>query len=142
MDYGGVLSVCVNTVNVRGYVFLYMCTSYDEVTLTYFRKYYFLIVISILGDICGSYLLNLLLKDRHWNVEFLIEKFWWSFKEWSQKTDISKVVHIWGTPLYLGMGLITFKTLLNQQISIESVLDMVQLEWSLEFADYVLLAVR
>lgn len=94
------------------------------------------------GASCTSSLSNLLLRDRHWNAEILIEKFWWSFKEWSQKTDISKVVHIWGTPVYLGMALITLKTLLNQQISVEYVFDTVQLEWSLEFADYVLLVLR
>lgn len=85
---------------------------------------------------------SILFRDRHWNLEVLVEKFWWSFKEWSHKTDISKVVHIWGTPVYLGMGLITFKTLLNQQISVESVFETVQLEWSLELADYVLLVLR
>lgn len=94
------------------------------------------------GASCISPLPKLLLKDRHWNIEILIEKCWWSFKEWSQKTDISKVVHIWGTPVYLGMGLFTFKTLLNQQISVESVFDTVQLEWSLELADYVLLILK
>lgn len=94
------------------------------------------------GATFTSFLPNLLLSDRHWNLELLIEKFWWSFKEWNQKTDISKVVHIWGTPVYLGMGLVTLKTQLNQQIAVESVFDIIQLEWSLELADYVLLALR
>lgn len=55
---------------------------------------------------------------------------------------MSKVMHIWGTPLYLGMGIVKFTTALNQEIKMESLLDIVQLEWSLDLADYVLLALR
>ncbi|KAG5900629.1 hypothetical protein JTB14_005906 [Gonioctena quinquepunctata] len=83
-----------------------------------------------------------LLKDRHWTMEFLVESLWWSFKEWSQDTNVSKVMHIWGTPLYLGMGLVKLSTDTNNEVRLESLLDIVQLEWSLEFAEYVLLALK
>ncbi|CAH1098513.1 unnamed protein product [Psylliodes chrysocephalus] len=94
------------------------------------------------GAFCKTYLPNLLLQNRHWTVDFLVESLWWSFKEWSQDTNMSKVMHIWGTPLYLGMGIVKFTTALNQEIKMESLLDIVQLEWSLDLADYVLLALR
>ncbi|CAG9863492.1 unnamed protein product [Phyllotreta striolata] len=94
------------------------------------------------GVFCKSYLPNLLLKNRHWTVEFLVESLWWSFKEWPQDTNVSKVMHIWGTPLYLGMGIVKFTTVHNRDVKMESLLDIVQLEWSLDFADYVLLALR
>lgn len=82
------------------------------------------------------------MKDRHWTVEFLVESFWWSFKEWSQDANMSKVMHIWGTPFYLGMGLVKFGSAQNQETKLETLLDTVQLEWSLELADYVILALR
>lgn len=89
-----------------------------------------------------SYLANLLFSDRHWQLELLIESLWWSFKEWNHDTNISKVMHLWGTPLYLGMGLIKFCTFENQDLKLCSILDTVQLEWSLELADYILLALK
>ncbi|KAJ8953880.1 hypothetical protein NQ318_019120 [Aromia moschata] len=94
------------------------------------------------GSMYKSYFANLLLRDRHWTMDFLVESLWWSFKEWSQDTNVSKVMHIWGTPLYLGMGLVKFCTGQNGEIKLGSLLDTVQLEWSLELADYVLLAIK
>lgn len=107
-----------------------------EVFSLYFPHNFFL------GSMYKSYLANLLLRDRHWTMDFLVESLWWSFKEWSQDTNVSKVMHIWGTPLYLGMGLVKFCTAQNGEIKLGSLLDTVQLEWSLELADYVLLALR
>lgn len=46
---------------------------------------------SIVGSKYESYLANLLLRDRHWQTELLIESLWWSFKELSQHSNISKV---------------------------------------------------
>ncbi|XP_056639867.1 protein hobbit [Diorhabda sublineata] len=94
------------------------------------------------GGCFKSYLLNLILQDRHWTVEFLVESMWWSFKESNQNMNVSKVMHIWGTPLYLGMGIIKFSSAQRQEIKMESLLDIVQLEWSLDLADYVLMALR
>ncbi|CAG9838728.1 unnamed protein product [Diabrotica balteata] len=94
------------------------------------------------GTFFKSYLPNLVLRDRHWTVEILVESLWWSFKEWGPMTNPSKVMHIWGTPLYLGMGIVKFTTSQNQEIKMESLLDIVQLEWSLELADHVLMALR
>ncbi|CAG9773769.1 unnamed protein product [Ceutorhynchus assimilis] len=89
-----------------------------------------------------SYLANLLLSDRHWQTELLIESLWWSFKEWNHTKNISKVMHVWGTPIYLGMGLIKFCTSGNQGLKLYSILDTLQLEWSMELADYSILAFK
>ncbi|CAG9812625.1 unnamed protein product [Phaedon cochleariae] len=89
-----------------------------------------------------AYLPNLLLSNRHWTVDFMVESVWWSFKEWSQDTNVSKLMHIWGTPLYVGMGIAKFSSTQVEELRFECVLDVVQLEWSLELADYVLLALR
>nr|XP_023019530.1 protein KIAA0100 [Leptinotarsa decemlineata] len=94
------------------------------------------------GSTFKAYIPNLFLRDRHWAMEFSVDSLWWSFKEWNQDTNVSKVTHIWGTPLYLGMGVIKLSTSANQEVRLESLLDTIQLEWSLEFADYVLLALR
>ncbi|XP_076275427.1 bridge-like lipid transfer protein family member hobbit isoform X2 [Rhynchophorus ferrugineus] len=93
------------------------------------------------GSQYESYFANLLFSDRHWQVELLIESLWWSFKEWDENT-ISKVMHLWGTPFYLGMGLIKFCTSENEDFKLYSILDTVHLEWSLKLADFALLALR
>lgn len=90
----------------------------------------------------NSYFFNLLLLDRHWQTECLIESFWWSFKEWNQDSNVSKKMHIWGTPVYFVKVLVKLCTHENYEVEMVSFLDMVQLEWSLELADCVLLAVR
>lgn len=51
-------------------------------------------------------------------------------------------MHVWGSPVYLGMGLIKFCTSEDKGLKLYSLLDTVQLEWSLELADYTLLALR
>lgn len=51
-------------------------------------------------------------------------------------------MHLWGTPLYLGMGLIKFCTSENEEFKLYSILDTVHLEWSLKLADFALLALR
>ncbi|RZC33587.1 UPF0378 protein -like [Asbolus verrucosus] len=81
-------------------------------------------------------------QNRHWQTECLIESFWWSFKEWNQDTNASKKMHIWGTPVYFVKVLVKVWTHENYRMEIISFLDMVQLEWSLELADCVLLAIK
>ncbi|XP_060521817.1 protein hobbit [Cylas formicarius] len=99
-------------------------------------------VADIRGSQYRSYYANLLLNNRHWQTELLVESFWWSFKEWNNDTQISKVLHVWGTPIYLGMALIKFCTSEDEHIKLYCLLDTVQLEWSLELADYALLALK
>ncbi|EFA07873.1 UPF0378 protein KIAA0100-like Protein [Tribolium castaneum] len=94
------------------------------------------------GPSYSSYFFNLLLLDRHWQTECLIESFWWSFKEWNQDTNVSKKMHIWGTPVYFVKVLVRVWTHENYEMEVVSFLDMVQLEWSLELADCVLLAIK
>jgi hypothetical protein len=94
------------------------------------------------GPSYNSYFFNLLLLDRHWQTECLIESFWWSFKEWNQDSNVSKKMHIWGTPVYFVKVLVKVCTHENHEMEIASFLDMVQLEWSLELADWVLLAIK
>ncbi|XP_044758159.1 protein KIAA0100 isoform X2 [Coccinella septempunctata] len=94
----------------------------------------------------GSYisrLPNLILDSRHWQIEVLLESFWWSFKENGHEFNNPKVTHVWGTPAYVGMCLFKLKTTEgSSEIKIGSLVDTVQLEWSLELADYILVAIR
>ena len=94
------------------------------------------------GPSYNSYFLNLLLLDRHWQTECLIESFWWSFKEWNQDANVSKKMHIWATPVYFVKVLVKVCTHENSQMEVVAFLDMVQLEWSLELAACVLLAIK
>lgn len=75
-------------------------------------------------------------------MEVLVESFWWSFKEWSREPIVSRKTHIWGTPVFLGMTLFKLGTYGMLETKIESLLDTIQLEWSPELADYILLAVK
>lgn len=89
-----------------------------------------------------SYLPQLLLSDRHWQTEILIESIYWSFIENELESNISKRVHIWRTPFQLGMALVKFGTMENVETKIESLLDTLQLEWSQELGEYILLGVK
>ncbi|KAL3273176.1 hypothetical protein HHI36_014630 [Cryptolaemus montrouzieri] len=90
-----------------------------------------------------AYLPNLLLNKRHWQVEVLLESFWWSFKENGHEFNNPKVTHVWGTPAYIGMCLFKLKTTEgSSEIKIGSLVDTVQFEWSLELADYILVAIK
>ncbi|ENN80743.1 hypothetical protein YQE_02851, partial [Dendroctonus ponderosae] len=89
-----------------------------------------------------SLLANVLLGDRHWQSELLIESLCWSFKEWNYSSNISKVMHLWDTPVYVGMSLIKFCTSENKEFKLYAMLDTVQLEWSAKLADYILLALN
>lgn len=51
-------------------------------------------------------------------------------------------MHIWRTPVYLGMALVKFETMGDTEMKIESLLDALQFEWSEELAEYILLGVK
>lgn len=89
-----------------------------------------------------SYLPRLLLSDRHWQTEVLIESLYWTFEDERVEGNASKRVHVWRTPFHLGMALVKFGTMENVETKVESLLDTLQVEWSRELADYVLLAVK
>lgn len=95
-----------------------------------------------LGTRFNSHLPNLLLSDRHWQTEILVSSLFWSFNDWTHETNVSRRMHLWNTPIYLGMALIKCETLEKYEIKIESLLDTLQLEWSVALAEYVLLAIR
>ncbi|KAF5270674.1 hypothetical protein FQA39_LY01412 [Lamprigera yunnana] len=87
-------------------------------------------------------LLNLILSNRHWQMEVLMESFWWSFKEWTQEQISSKKIHKWGTPIFLGMTLLKFGTYGRTETKIESLLDALQIEWCTDLSSYVILALK
>lgn len=89
-----------------------------------------------------SYYPRLLLADRHWQTEILIESLFWTFADNDTETNISKRLHIWRTPFHLGMALVKFGTMENVETKVESLLDTLQLEWSPELGEYVLLGVK
>lgn len=90
---------------------------------------------------------SFLLYGRHWQLEFLIESFWWSFKEWNHDSteNITSIMHMWRTPVYLGMGFIKIGTLeqdLRNFVKVAVLFDVLQLEWSSELSHYILLAIK
>lgn len=87
-----------------------------------------------------SYFPKLLLSDRHWQTEVLLESLFWTFEN-ETEMSVSKRLHVWRTPFHLGMALVKFGTMENVETKIESLLDTLQLEWSSELAEFVLLGV-
>ncbi|CAH0563741.1 unnamed protein product [Brassicogethes aeneus] len=87
-------------------------------------------------------LAKILLHNRHWYMEFLIESFWWSFQNWHQDTNVSTKMHVWGTPIYLERGLVKVCSSGEDSIKTIGCLDKLQLEWSLEMADFVILGIK
>lgn len=96
----------------------------------------------VVGAKFNSFLPRLILSDRHWQMEIIISSLFWSFNEWTHETNISRKMHIWKTPIYLGMALIKFETTQKFVVKIESLLDTLQIEWSTELGEYVSLAMR
>lgn len=94
-----------------------------------------------LGISFNSYLPNLLLSDRHWQMEILVSSLYWSFNDWTHET-VPRRMHLWKTPVYLGMALIKLETLEKCEIKAEALLDTLQLEWSSILGEYILLAIR
>lgn len=94
------------------------------------------------NNLYKSYLPRLLLADRHWQTEILLESIFWTFIEQDSAVLYTKRAHVWRTPFQLGMALIKFGTLENVETKVESLLDTLQLEWSREFAEYVMMGVR
>lgn len=84
----------------------------------------------------------MLLLNRHWQTEILLESFWWSFKEWTHEPGLTKKMHIFGTPIFLGMALVKYGTYGRYEIKIESLLDTLQLEWSPYLSEYILLTIK
>ncbi|XP_017774087.1 PREDICTED: uncharacterized protein LOC108560887 [Nicrophorus vespilloides] len=79
----------------------------------------------------SKYLPRLLLGNRHWQMEVLIECLWWSFNvDWTWGFIKS---HICGTPLYLDKALIKFGTHDKNETKIESLL-----EWSKYLVSYAI----
>lgn len=94
------------------------------------------------GSTYKSYLPQLLLADRHWQTEVLIEAIFWTFVESDLEKHISKRCHVWRTPFQLGMALVKFGTMENVETKVESLLDTLQVEWSQELAEYILLGLK
>lgn len=51
-------------------------------------------------------------------------------------------MHVWGTPVYIGMGLIKLCTHKDEGMKLFSVIDTVQLEWSLKLSEFLLLGLK
>lgn len=94
------------------------------------------------GSEYGYSLINLLLHDHHWQMEYLIESLWWSFQNWSEDSNVSPKMHVWGTPVYLERGLIKVHSRGENDVIVASFLDKLQLEWSLDMAEFVVLAIK
>lgn len=81
------------------------------------------------------------MSNRHWQTEILMESFWWSFNEWLEAPAVPKKIHVWQTPIFLGMGLIKFSTYGSDEIKVEALFDSVQVEWCSDLAKYILLII-
>lgn len=95
-----------------------------------------------LDSLFSSRLPRILLADRHWMAELLIESLWWHLSSHEPDTTILKKQHPWGTPLFLGVALLKIGSHGNQDTKIDSMLDSLQCEWSPSLAKFLLQALK
>lgn len=51
-------------------------------------------------------LVNMVLNNRHWSMELMIESLWWSLGNATRDTNFLKKIHTRGSPFFLGVSLI------------------------------------
>ncbi len=58
------------------------------------------------SNVYGNRLVNVLLNNRHWSIELMIESLWWSLGNATSDTNFLKKIHTRGSPFFLGVSLI------------------------------------
>lgn len=95
-----------------------------------------------LDSMCNSSFPRVLLSNRHWTVELLVESLWWHLSSHEPDTTILKKQHPWGTPLFLGLVLLKIGSHGSKETKMDSMLDSLQFEWSPFLAKFLLQVLR
>lgn len=81
-------------------------------------------------------LLKMLLNNRHWSTELMIESLWWSLANATRDQHLRKC-HTRGTPFFLGVSLVKLSSYGNA-IKLDLSMHTLRLEYSKCLADFIL----
>ena len=79
---------------------------------------------------------NLLLNQRHWSVELMIESLWWSLGNSINDTNNLKKSHSPGSPFFLGVSLVKLSSYSNAT-KLEVSIHILRTEYSMTLANFV-----
>lgn len=80
--------------------------------------------------------LKVLLGNRHWSTELMIESFWWSLDNATRENSLRKI-HTRGSPIYVGVCLVKFSSYGNA-IKLDLSMHTLSLEYSTELTDLLI----
>lgn len=86
-------------------------------------------------------ILNLLLNQRHWSTELMIESLWWSLGNSINDTNNLKKSHSPGSPFFLGVSLVKLSSYANVT-KLEISIHTLRTEYSMSLAEFVVKSVR
>lgn len=82
-------------------------------------------------------LVNLLLSNRHWSTELLIESLWWSLGSATRDNNLKKV-HTRGSPFFLGVSLVKLSSY-GSATKLDVSVHTLRVEYSVALATFVLM---
>lgn len=80
--------------------------------------------------------LKMLLGNRHWSTELMIESFWWSLDN-ATRDDTLRKIHTRGSPIYIGVSLVKLSSYGNA-IKLDLSLHTLRLEYSSGLTDLLI----
>lgn len=84
---------------------------------------------------------NLLLNQRHWNVELMIESLWWSLGNSINDTNNLKKSHSPGSPFFIGVSLVKLSSYSNAT-KLEVSVHTLRTEYSMTLSKFVIKTVN
>lgn len=84
---------------------------------------------------------NMLLNQRHWSVELMIESLWWSLGNSINDTNNLKKSHSPGSPFFLGVSLVKLSSYSNAT-KLEVSIHTLRTEYSMTLANFVIKTVN
>ncbi|XP_036341927.1 protein KIAA0100-like isoform X2 [Rhagoletis pomonella] len=89
----------------------------------------------------GNRMLNLILNQRHWSTELMIESLWWSLGNSINDTNNLKKSHSPGSPFFLGLSLVklsSYASVTKLEVSIHTL----RTEYSMSLAEFIVKSVN
>lgn len=91
----------------------------------------------IRSSVYENRLVNLLLENRHWSTELMIESLWWSLGSTFRDSNSLKKNHSKGSPLYLGVSLIKLSSYGNAT-KLDFSVHTIRTEYSYQLAEFII----
>lgn len=93
------------------------------------------------SSLYGNRLLNLLLNQRHWSTELMIESLWWSLGNSINDTNNLKKSHSPGSPFFLGLSLVKLSSYASVT-KLEMSIHTLRTEYSMSLAEFIVKSVN